>query len=106
MGAALLGIDEWQTATPLLAPDWIQQVEGWATGTTSLPAPVAAEEQALIQAPVIMLISLENATDLLLEALLADAERESEIYAQLAAMPEATRQALQKYPNSGRHGRR
>lgn len=53
-----------------------------------------------------MLISLENATDLLLEALLADAERESEIYAQLAAMPEATRQALQKYPNSGRHGRR
>ncbi|HAY0174754.1 TPA: hypothetical protein JS282_002743 [Escherichia coli] len=98
MGAALLGIDEWQTATPLLDPDWIQQVEGWATGTTSLPAPVAAEEQALIQAPVIMLISLENATDLLLEALLADAERESEIYAQLAAMPEATRQALQKIP--------
>ena len=46
----------------------------------------------------IMLISLENATDLLLEALLADAERESEIYAQLAAMPEATRQALQKIP--------
>ena len=43
-----------------------------------------------------MLISLENATDLLLEALLADAERESEIYAQLAAMPEATRQALLK----------
>ncbi len=72
----------------------------------SLPAPVEAEEQVLIQAPVIMLISLENATDLLLEALLADAERESEIYSQLAAMPEETRQALKKYPNYGRRGRR
>ncbi|MFE8147782.1 protein DpdD [Brenneria goodwinii] len=98
MGAALLGIDEWQTASPLLDPDWIQQVEGWAIGASSLPAPIEAEEQALIQAPVVVLISLENATDLLLEALLADAERESEIYAQLAAMPEATRQALQKIP--------
>ena len=98
MGAALLGIDEWQTATPLLETDWIQQVEGWASGASSLPAPVEAEEQVLIQAPVIMLISLENATDLLLEALLADAERESEIYSQLAAMPEETRQALEKIP--------
>lgn len=106
MGAALLGIDEWQTASPLLDPDWIQQVEGWAIGASSLPAPIEAEEQALIQAPVVVLISLENATDLLLEALVADAEREDEIYAQLAAMPEATRHALQKYPNSGRRGRR
>jgi len=98
MGAALLGIDEWQTASPLLDPDWIQQVEGWAIGASSLPAPIEAEEQALIQAPVVVLISLENATDLLLEALVADAEREDEIYAQLAAMPEATRHALQKIP--------
>ncbi|MDO2296042.1 hypothetical protein Q2462_26590, partial [Escherichia coli] len=30
--------------------------------------------------------------------LLADAERESEIYSQLAAMPEETRQALEKIP--------
>lgn len=98
MGAALLGIDEWQTASPLLDPDWIQQVEGWAIGASSLPAPIEAEEQALIQAPVVVLISLENATDLLLEALVADADREDEIYAQLAAMPEATRHALQKIP--------
>lgn len=98
MGAALLGIDEWQTASPLLDPDWIQQVEGWAIGASSLPALIEAEEQALIQAPVVVLISLENATDLLLEALVADAEREDEIYAQLAAMPEATRHALQKIP--------
>ena len=98
MGAALVGIDEWQTATPLLEPDWIKQVEEWVTDASSLPAPVKAEEQALIKAPVIMPISLEKATDLLLEALLADAERESEIYAQLAAMPEATRQALQQTP--------
>lgn len=98
MGAGLLGIDEWQTASPLLDPDWIRQVEGWAIGASSLPAPIEAEEQALIQAPVFVLISLENATDLLLEALVADVERESEIYVQLAAMPEATRQALQKIP--------
>ncbi|WP_449542666.1 protein DpdD [Enterobacter ludwigii] len=98
MGAALLGIDQWQTATPLLTSDWIQQLEQWTTGESSLPAQVEAEEKALIQAPAIMLISVENATDMLLEALRADVERETEIYAQLVAMPEATRQALQKLP--------
>lgn len=98
MGAALLEIDQWQSASPLLTSDWIQQLEQWTTGESSLPAQVEVEAKALIQAPAIMLISVENATNLLLEALLAEAERESEIYAQLAAMPEATRQALQKMP--------
>lgn len=98
MGAALLGISEWQTASPLLSVDWIKQVEQWATAESYLPAQAEAEGKVLIQAPIIMLISVENATDMLLEALRADVERESELYAQLMAMPEATRLALQKLP--------
>ncbi|MEX3004371.1 protein DpdD [Serratia fonticola] len=98
MGAALLGINEWQTASPLLSAEWMHTLEQWATGSTKLSPTLGKVEGALIQAPVVALISIDDATELLQETLLADVEREIEIYARLAAMPEATQQALQKIP--------
>ncbi|AMJ72281.1 hypothetical protein AW879_21010 [Enterobacter cloacae] len=98
MGAALLGIKEWQKATPILHQDWLQQVEHWVTEAVVLPVIVKEAEQKLIQAPVITLLSVDDAIALLLEAFTADVERENEIYAQMITMPEATKQALQVTP--------
>ncbi|WP_159226687.1 protein DpdD [Pantoea sp. 18059] len=98
IGAALLGIDGWQTATPLLQPEWTQQVERWVTGQSSLPLTAEVAEKALIQAPVITVLSFDDAKELLIEVITADLERESEIFAQLAAMPEITRQEIERIP--------
>ncbi|EMJ3186389.1 TPA: hypothetical protein PXJ58_001939 [Yersinia enterocolitica] len=98
IGAALLGIKGWQTATPLLQPEWTQQVELWVTGQSSLPPTVEVAEKALIQAPLVTVLSFDDARELLIEVITADLERESEIFSQLAAMPEATRQELEKTP--------
>lgn len=83
---------------PILHQDWLQQVEYWVTEATVLSAIVAEAEQKLIQAPVVTLLSVNDAIALLLEAFTADIERENEIYAQLITMPEATQQALQVTP--------
>ncbi|MCP6140887.1 hypothetical protein NL401_27855, partial [Klebsiella pneumoniae] len=55
-------------------------------------------EQKLIQAPVVILLSVDDAIALLAEAFMADVERESEIFAQMSAMPEVTQQALRATP--------
>ncbi|HBQ6651880.1 TPA: hypothetical protein L8N83_001995 [Klebsiella quasipneumoniae subsp. quasipneumoniae] len=98
MGAALLGINGWQTASPILQQGWLQQVEYWVNGASALPTVVQDAEQKLIQAPVVILLSVDDAIALLAEAFIADVERESEIFAQMSAMPEVTQQALRATP--------
>ncbi|MFH7185377.1 hypothetical protein ACHWGF_28270, partial [Klebsiella pneumoniae] len=76
----------WQTASPILQQGWLQQVEYWVNGASALPTVVQDAEQKLIQAPVVILLSVDDAIALLAEAFMADVERESEIFAQMSAM--------------------